>query len=115
MSCLAGTFARVWLVRLMNAKKGDEDKVFALKILRKTDGNLISCLLFMPINYLADPMPSSDTAQASRACPKRTERLGRRRWSPLHYYPSGELSRLRLSIYAGMLAFLPANHFSNKI
>ncbi|KAI8931361.1 hypothetical protein NX059_012536 [Plenodomus lindquistii] len=32
-----GTFARVWLVRLKDAKKGDEDKVFALKILRKVD------------------------------------------------------------------------------
>ncbi|KAF1958056.1 serine/threonine-protein kinase YPK2/YKR2 [Byssothecium circinans] len=32
-----GTFARVWLVRLKDAKNGDENKVFALKILRKTD------------------------------------------------------------------------------
>jgi len=50
MSRLAGTFARVWLVRLANAKKGDEDKVFALKILRKTDGNLISRLFLVRIN-----------------------------------------------------------------
>lgn len=35
---MPGTFARVWLVRLKDADKGDEDKVFALKILRKTDG-----------------------------------------------------------------------------
>jgi len=32
-----GTFARVWLVRLKNARPEDEDKVFALKILRKVD------------------------------------------------------------------------------
>lgn len=32
-----GTFARVWLVRLKDAKAGDENKVFALKILRKVD------------------------------------------------------------------------------
>ncbi|KAF3045237.1 serine/threonine protein kinase, AGC [Didymella heteroderae] len=32
-----GTFARVWLVRLKDAQQGDEDKVFALKILRKVD------------------------------------------------------------------------------
>jgi hypothetical protein len=35
---LLGTFARVWLTRLSNPQKGDEDKVFALKILRKVDG-----------------------------------------------------------------------------
>lgn len=32
-----GTFARVWLVRLANPKDGDQNKVFALKILRKVD------------------------------------------------------------------------------
>ncbi|KAF2867396.1 kinase-like domain-containing protein [Massariosphaeria phaeospora] len=32
-----GTFARVWLVRLANAREGDQHKVFALKILRKVD------------------------------------------------------------------------------
>ncbi|KAF9736586.1 hypothetical protein PMIN06_003426 [Paraphaeosphaeria minitans] len=32
-----GTFARVWLVRVKNATDGDENQVFALKILRKTD------------------------------------------------------------------------------
>jgi len=32
-----GTFARVWLVRLANARKEDADKVFALKKLRKVD------------------------------------------------------------------------------
>jgi protein kinase A len=32
-----GTFARVWLVRLNDVQGGDADKVFALKILRKTD------------------------------------------------------------------------------
>ncbi|KAJ4355433.1 cytochrome c oxidase subunit 1 [Didymosphaeria variabile] len=32
-----GTFARVWLVRLNDAQKGDENQVFALKILRKAD------------------------------------------------------------------------------
>ncbi|KAF2114142.1 kinase-like domain-containing protein [Lophiotrema nucula] len=32
-----GTFARVWLVRLKNTAKGDQNKVFALKILRKVD------------------------------------------------------------------------------
>ena len=33
-----GTFARVWLVRLTNAREADQNKVFALKILRKVDG-----------------------------------------------------------------------------
>lgn len=33
-----GTFARVWLVRLAEPQPGDENKVFALKILRKVDG-----------------------------------------------------------------------------
>lgn len=28
----------MWLVRLKDAKAGDENKVFALKILRKVDG-----------------------------------------------------------------------------
>ncbi|KAI9812768.1 MAG: serine/threonine protein kinase, AGC [Pycnora praestabilis] len=32
-----GTFARVWLARLANPGHGDQDKVFALKILRKVD------------------------------------------------------------------------------
>ncbi|KAI9762014.1 MAG: v-type proton ATPase 16 kDa proteolipid subunit 2 [Chaenotheca gracillima] len=32
-----GTFARVWLVRLANRGKEDENKVFALKVLRKAD------------------------------------------------------------------------------
>jgi hypothetical protein len=35
---MTGTFARVWLVRLKGATNGDENKVFALKILRKVDG-----------------------------------------------------------------------------
>lgn len=33
-----GTFARVWLAKLAKAQPGDEDKVFALKILQKVDG-----------------------------------------------------------------------------
>lgn len=32
-----GTFARVWLAKLAKPQAGDEDKVFALKILRKVD------------------------------------------------------------------------------
>lgn len=32
-----GTFARVWLAKLAKPQQGDEDKVFALKILRKVD------------------------------------------------------------------------------
>ncbi|KAK0312562.1 cytochrome c oxidase subunit 1 [Friedmanniomyces endolithicus] len=32
-----GTFARVWLAKLANRKASDNNKVFALKILRKTD------------------------------------------------------------------------------
>ena len=35
---LIGTFARVWLATLVTSKKEDAEKVFALKILRKTDG-----------------------------------------------------------------------------
>jgi protein kinase A len=34
----AGTFARVWLVKLANPGPGDREKVFALKVLRKVDG-----------------------------------------------------------------------------
>lgn len=41
--CGAGTFARVWLVRLKNVRNGDENKVFALKILRKVDGTRAPC------------------------------------------------------------------------
>ena len=32
-----GTFARVWLVKIANRKESDNDKVFALKVLRKVD------------------------------------------------------------------------------
>lgn len=35
---LIGTFARVWLVRLANPAPEDNDKVFALKVLRKVEG-----------------------------------------------------------------------------
>jgi hypothetical protein len=35
---LAGTFARVWLVRLANPRPEDRNKVFALKVLKKVDG-----------------------------------------------------------------------------
>jgi protein kinase A len=34
-----GTFARVWLVRLANPAEEDRDKVFALKVLRKVEGD----------------------------------------------------------------------------
>ena len=34
----AGTFARVWLVRLANPRHEDRNKVFALKVLKKVDG-----------------------------------------------------------------------------
>jgi hypothetical protein len=37
---IAGTFARVWLVKLAWPQEGDEEKVFALKVLRKVDGTL---------------------------------------------------------------------------
>jgi hypothetical protein len=33
-----GTFARVWLVRLANPAEEDRDKVYALKVLRKAEG-----------------------------------------------------------------------------
>jgi hypothetical protein len=33
-----GTFARVWLVRLANPLEEDRDKVYALKVLRKVEG-----------------------------------------------------------------------------
>jgi hypothetical protein len=38
LTATPGTFARVWLVRLSDAREADRDKVFALKILRKVDG-----------------------------------------------------------------------------
>ena len=34
-----GTFARVWLVRLANPRPEDREKVFALKVLRKVEGD----------------------------------------------------------------------------
>lgn len=37
-SLSTGTFARVWLAKLAKAKGGDDQKVFALKVLRKVDG-----------------------------------------------------------------------------
>jgi hypothetical protein len=40
---LLGTFARVWLAKLANPQNGDENKVFALKILRKVDGVWTIC------------------------------------------------------------------------
>jgi hypothetical protein len=33
-----GTFARVWLVKLAHLMQGAEDRVFALKVLRKAEG-----------------------------------------------------------------------------
>jgi hypothetical protein len=37
--CL-GTFARVWLARLKGQDKDDQDKLYALKVLRKAEGKL---------------------------------------------------------------------------
>lgn len=58
-----GTFARVWLVRLKDQK--DKNKVYALKILRKADGErrLASWILVT----LAD-MLDSDQTEAGGTC-----------------------------------------------
>lgn len=41
-----GTFARVWLSSLAGGSKENKDKVFALKILRKTDSKRFATLVF---------------------------------------------------------------------
>ena len=40
---ISGTFARVWLVRLANPAEADRQKVFALKVLRKVEGEKLLC------------------------------------------------------------------------
>lgn len=40
-----GTFARVWLVRLKNAKE-KSNTIYALKVLRKADGTPVLIALF---------------------------------------------------------------------
>jgi protein kinase A len=40
-----GTFARVWMVKLANPKEEDREKVFALKVLRKSEGEFLVYLL----------------------------------------------------------------------
>jgi hypothetical protein len=37
---MTGTFARVWLARLPHPKDSTQDQVFALKVLRKVDGEM---------------------------------------------------------------------------
>lgn len=39
---ILGTFARVWLVRLANPSEEDKEKVYALKVLRKVEGKVVS-------------------------------------------------------------------------
>ena len=41
---LPGTFARVWLAEVTKPGSKDEEKVFALKVLRKADGMLSQSL-----------------------------------------------------------------------
>jgi serine/threonine protein kinase len=41
---MTGTFARVWLARLKRQDKKDQDKLYALKVLRKADGKLCKTL-----------------------------------------------------------------------
>ena len=41
---LLGTFARVWLAQVAKPRNKDEEKVFALKVLRKADGVLAQVL-----------------------------------------------------------------------
>ena len=43
MSKFKGTFARVWLARLANCSKKDDEQVFALKIIRKVDSEHSQC------------------------------------------------------------------------
>lgn len=50
---MLGTFARVWLVRLRDARDGDENTVFALKILRKVDGMRLLSSLTSPHPLMA--------------------------------------------------------------
>ena len=64
LTSTSGTFARVWLVRLKDAQAGDENKVFALKILRKVDGMLVPCHLRLP-SCSSNPPQSSVSSRSS--------------------------------------------------
>jgi hypothetical protein len=57
-----GTFARVWLARL-RGHDGGNDKLYALKVLRKAEGGLHRYFRMMKCS-----LQRSNTAQTSRPC-----------------------------------------------
>lgn len=65
-----GTFARVWLVKLAHPMQGAEDRVFALKVLRKTEGE--RRFLCGVSRRTTLTLCNSNQAQASRSCQPRT-------------------------------------------
>lgn len=91
-SLMAGTFARVWLACLADSPQ-NESKVFALKILRKTDGKQ-DC----PKKRL---LIVSDPFKAGRAYQERAKHVGGRSRTPVHHHDDYELLRSRLSLHAG--------------
>jgi hypothetical protein len=87
----------VWLVRLKDAKSEDEDKVFALKILRKVDGTL-DVVVLRPSKL----MPClSHPPQASRTRPQRAQRPRQGRGTPLHNDHGRELPIARIAVHGG--------------
>jgi protein kinase A len=66
---LPGTFARVWLAQITNPRSKVEEKVFALKVLRKVDGMLAQVLHYYPAKHTLTC--DSDPSEASGACAQR--------------------------------------------
>lgn len=66
-----GTFARVWLVKLAHPMQGAEDRVFALKVLRKTEGEEQRFLCGVSRRTMLT-LCDSNQAQASRSRQPRT-------------------------------------------
>ena len=97
-----GTFARVWLANLVTSRKEDADKVFALKILRKTDG-ASSCVVLA--QKIRSDKSCSDPLEASRTCSQRAQCPSRRGRTPIHHNNGRQFPRPRHSIHAGKSLF----------
>ncbi|KAK5010369.1 hypothetical protein LTR28_010288 [Elasticomyces elasticus] len=76
-----GTFARVWLARLKKPRSGDANKVFALKVLRKVDGEDDAHAEVQQIRSYGCSHP----AEASRAHSQRTQCACGSCWTPFHH------------------------------
>jgi serine/threonine protein kinase len=101
-SVLIGTFARVWLTNLVTNKKEDQDKVFALKILRKTDGTW-SC--FVRTWKIHSDESCSYPPEASRTRSQRAQCPSRRGRTSLHHNNGRQFPRPRFPLHAGKLLF----------